>query len=240
MSTALADQLEEIAIAELKESLVRGPTNELFLTGNDEIDHQPGVTERGKITHSAPDKVTVYSMKDGTPSLILVYMLAKVIRRKLPNGKPAFTLRQSDAPSLGNAGLKCFLHEDSAWREEVISMGMGNELCQKTNLPSVWQQERHGQTKHKQAWAALEFKRTRSREDEDRELLKSQTAAMQRMATGGNAAAPAPTLGPSTTQPLSTDDMVHRCADCTRFFDAEQGLSMHRYKMHPTVKEGAA
>jgi hypothetical protein len=227
MPSALQEQLEQIAIDEFTTELGNRPVSEVFRTGNTEIDSamaDSGVAP--KITHSAPTKVTVYSMQDGVSSEILVTMLRKQMQKKLANGNKAFTLRKSEAPVVVNAGLKCYLHAESDMREEAIKAGLGGLVCTKSNLPSAFEQERHMQTTHTNAWKTLERAREQRRENEGRELLQAQTAAMQAMA------GQRPAL---TSAPPTDERKVYSCLDCARFFDSAQGLNLHRTKEHAGV-----
>ena len=138
------------------------------------------------------DKVTVYSTVDGTPSQVLMSMLAKQLRKRVPRdeaipeefwGKRAFTI---DKPNIPDNGPKyvCWFHKESPQRPELDEIGLGGVTCTKKNIPTLIDVEYHVMRKHPQRFKLIEQHRNRKRENEDRTLRREEVAATQAMAAG--------------------------------------------------------
>ena len=231
MSTVLEAQLLEIEVDRLKAGFNPfSGTSDLILPDAEISGAIADSGERPKITHSAADKVTIYSMIDGTPSSVLVYMLAKKMKLKLPGGRPAWTIDPRLAPPRHIGTSKCFLHAESEIRDELLTVGLNVISCSKSNLPGQWAQEEHARTKHKREWGAILRARELAKEKETRELQKAQLDAVVALASPSGAV-------PAVT--VASADQIFRCEKCTRFFDSKDGLAAHGWKAHP-VNAGAA
>ena len=236
MSTALESQLLEIEVDRLKAGFdSRGSSADLFLPDAEIAGAIADGGERPKITHSAPDRVVIYSMIDGTPSNVLVYMLAKKMKIKLPGGRPAWTTDPRLAPPRHIGTSKCFLHAESDIRDELLTVGLNVINCPKSNLPGQWAQEEHARTKHKREWGAILRARELAKEKEIRDLSKAHLAAVVALASPSSPAIGV--SGPSAAG--ASGDTIFRCEKCPRFFDTRDGLAAHGYKAHPS-NAGAA
>lgn len=144
-------------------------------------------------------------------------MLRSQLKKTRDDGKAAFTVfppSHLGSPvygmtvKLGN--LLCMLHERADQREYYTSLGL--PVCKKSTIPSVFQVQRHMQTKHGEEWRTLEGMRVLAEREEDRKAQQAQTDAFMTMAEQGRApvapASEAPvvfTTLPVTDVPVEND-----------------------------------
>lgn len=130
-------------------------------------------------------------------------MLRSQLKKKRDDGKPAFTVFPPSHPGspvygmtvkLGN--LLCMLHERADQREYYTSLGL--PVCKKATIPSVFQVQRHMQTKHSEEWKTLEGMRILAEREEDRKAQQAQTDAFMTMAEQGRAPVAPASETPST------------------------------------------
>lgn len=145
------------------------------------------------------DKVTVYSVVDGTPSQVLVSMLAKQLKKRIPRdeaipeefwGKRAFTV---DKPTIKDESPKfvCWFHKDSPHRPELDAIGLAGVVCSKRNIPTLVDVEYHVMRKHPQRYKLIEQHRARTRADKTDALRLAEVEAMREQAASTAAMAQA-------------------------------------------------
>ena len=183
---AIQDAVFDAAVADLTDN-TRGKERVIDAAKYDEGEFTTFVLDSKNA-----DKVTVYSTVDGTPSQVLMSMLAKQLRKRVPRdeaipeefwGKRAFTHEKPNMPDTGPKYV-CWFHKDSPQRPELDEIGLGGVTCTKKNIPTLIDVEYHVMRKHPQRFKLIEQHRSRRREDEDRSLRREEVAATQQMATG--------------------------------------------------------
>ncbi len=159
----------------------------------EKIDKQVGnmkVEESFVVDAKNVDTITVYSVVDGTPSVVLISMLSKILRRRVPadtnipakfHGKRAFLLsRPTNLPK--RLRLKCWLHAEHPMRPELDALGMTGALCRKANIPSEFEVGLHVETKHKRSWKAIESRKADNVQKQNIDSQATQAEAMVNLA----------------------------------------------------------
>ncbi len=118
--------------------------------------------------------VWIYDTLTGEPSKVNRNMLPSKLKQKRADGSFVFSLRQLIQPARGT--FKCLLHPERAEREYYDSLGLA--VCQKSNLTSPFQVERHMIKRHKVEWETLKSERDRKEKQEDRELQRQMVSTM--------------------------------------------------------------
>jgi hypothetical protein len=139
----------------------------------------------------------VYHTDTGEPSRVHFNMLPAQLKKRLDNGKRAFTTTDPGfRPAVGT--MICWLHENHENRAIADSMGLGP--CMKANIPSLYEVELHMRHRHQQEFRAFEQLRTQTERTEDREVQRATLDAMHRL--GGDVVAP---TSPGVTKDSPTD-----------------------------------
>ena len=129
----------------------------------------------------------VYHTETGEPSRVHFNMLPAQLKKRLADGKRAFTTTDPGfRPTAGD--MICWLHENHENRAIADSMGLGP--CKKANIPSLYEVELHMRHRHQQEFRAFEQLRAQTERIEDREIQRATLDAMQRL--GGDVIAPTP------------------------------------------------
>lgn len=120
-------------------------------------------------------RVHVWSMQDGEEITIARKMLENVLKKRLPDGRYAFTARKEEAPVYRRGQVKCFLHSESPERVILQEIGLAGITCPAANLANAYSKRIHAMHRHKQEWAAYQDyldgeKETRDRERQDLQL----------------------------------------------------------------------
>lgn len=129
----------------------------------------------------ADEHTIVYSMIDGTPSTVLKHKLAEVLRKRAPNGGPAFWVpgMPGNPPEPIVGTIMCLLHADHEDREWLNSIGLSAQLCRKANLRSEFDLQNHMLHRHQQEFSLIETARERETQEEQREWTRMQMDAMR-------------------------------------------------------------
>lgn len=127
---------------------------------------------------------TVYSMTTGEPIQVKHFRVEATLLKTLPDGSPAFTAYQEQAPEYRLGNTRCFLAADSAERAAGIlaEIGMEGKTCNGIHLANEFAKEMHAQHKHKAEWTV--FKAYKERQEKEAEIARqqAQTDAMLAMA----------------------------------------------------------
>jgi len=119
------------------------------------------LTEMSPLKMKSAGYVYVYDTRTNERSVCNRNMLAKMLRKKRPDGSIVFTTAKPKTPP-ARGTLKCMLHPDSPNRKHYDEMGLAT--CRKSNLTSPYQVRRHMEKRHKMEWATI-------KEETDREYL---------------------------------------------------------------------
>ena len=130
---------------------------------------EPGSFDRRKVIHSPSDAfpidvqiaslesagyVYVYDTENGERSVVNRNMLESQLQKMRPEGTRYFTTVKPDKePKRGT--LKCLLHSDDPDRGQYDIWGFAT--CNKSNLISEFQVNRHVQIRHRMEWQFVFF-----------------------------------------------------------------------------------
>ena len=178
MNQAIQDAVIEATVEEIK-ARAHDPGFAVFLSGDPEIDG--AMAEPAKFTSTAIDRVVIYHNETGEPREILVNMLAKTLRKKLPDGRPVFIMQPTKEYRLNN--FKCELHPDHAmWQTlDRDAVGLGGVFCESAHLASLFHVRRHMEHKHGDEAKVLSEYRAQAEKAQATRLMQEQTAAMLRL-----------------------------------------------------------
>lgn len=135
------------------------------------------------------ERMPVYSTLDGTRSDPLKVNLAAVLKKKfqakawIPQkmwGKPAFTMTPP-APQ-DKLQLLCYLHADHPRRGELNTLGLLGHICQKANIASDYELERHMEKKHKAEWRTVQRAEEKARQEQTERIALLQLEAFKALA----------------------------------------------------------
>ena len=141
---------------------------------------EPGTAIKGQVIHSGDDTlespmigkditsagyVYVYDTETGDRSVINRNMLLPQLKKKKPNGKPAFTVIDPHIKQV-KGSCKCMLHPDDPKRAYYDTLGL--PVCKKSNLTSPFQVRRHMQKRHKQEWETIQEETRLIKEEEEK------------------------------------------------------------------------
>jgi len=126
------------------------------------------MTEAGLMTINSAGRVTTYHTATGEPTPCNRNMLLSHLRKRLDDGRPAYTLDDPGfRPQLGN--VKCMLHPD-ARQPEYDSYGF--PVCMSAHLRNVYQMRRHMKHRHGDVFDAIEHMEQERRRDEERQFQR--------------------------------------------------------------------
>jgi len=221
-TSVIEDQLIEARVAEIRENREHGITA-MFDAG--------GVAQyaanKPTLKSSEGDKVTIVSTIDGEPRQIPSLMLAKTLKKKRPDGKAAFAfvdpetgLLNRAVPEFVGGTVPCWFNPKSEkWDALQAIAGLKGFQCDSVSLASAFDAEMHAKNRHSRRYGVAMDAFARKEREEDRSIQKASIDAMLKMA-GGNQTAP--------NFPVFTC----RTEGCSRFFDSEQGRTIHEGKPH--------
>ena len=158
--------------------------------------------------------IQVWSMQNGEPISIPRKMLENTLKKRLDDGRYAFTARQEEAPVYRKGTLKCFLHPESPERVILNEIGLSGISCPASQIANAHSKRIHAQHRHKQEWEAYQDYIDSQEREEDREQRRQQLDAT--LAIAGRA--------------VSATDAVVTCDECG--FEAKSlfGLKAHQRK----------
>ena len=145
---------------------------------------EPGSFDRRQVLHSSSDAfpmevqvaslesagyVYVYDTENGDKSVINRNMLETQLSKLRPDGTRFFTtVKPAFEPVKGK--LKCLLHKDDPDRGQYDSWGFAT--CNKPNLISEFQVNRHVQIRHRMEWQTIYEERERQEKEEERNFQR--------------------------------------------------------------------
>ena len=145
---------------------------------------EPGSFDRRKVIHSPSDAfpidvqiaslesagyVYVYHTENGERSVVNRNMLESQLQKMRPEGTRYFTTVKPDKePKRGT--LKCLLHSDDPDRGQYDIWGFAT--CNKSNLISEFQVNRHVQIRHRMEWQTIYEDRERKEKEEERDFQR--------------------------------------------------------------------
>lgn len=220
--TAVQDIELEIELEELRKKH-KGDSSE-FVPGGDMADVFDG---GGFGVSSTSVYVPLYHSKTGVTSLVRANEAKRKCMEKLPDGTRAFTTKPVNpawkyeydplikGPRLvPEMGFKCYLHPESEHRQMCDELGLNSQECNKANLPTVFQQQAHMRSRHREEWKTIEMHETRAREDRNFNAMMALAGNRTEASTG------------------SLNAYVCDMPGCSRFFDTAQGLTLHKSRDH--------
>ena len=150
---------------------------------------EPGSFNRSQVIHSSSDAfpidvqiaslesagyVYVYDTADGERSVVNRNMLEAQLSKLRPDGTRFFTtVKPAFEPVRGT--LKCLLHKDDPDRGQYDIWGFAT--CNKSNLVSEFQVNRHVQVRHRMEWQTIEAERERAEREEERNFQRQLLAS---------------------------------------------------------------
>ena len=186
---------------------------------------EPGNFDRRKVIHSPSDAfpldmqvaslesagyVYVYDTENGERSVVNRNMLETQLQKLREDGTRYFTTVKPDVePKRGT--LKCLLHQDDPSRGQYDIWGV--PTCNKSNLISEFQVNRHVQIRHRMEWQTIYEERERQEKEQDRQDREDERR-FQRELLG------IATQGRQQTQAPRTDDVsisgtvIYNPCDC--------------------------
>lgn len=170
----------------------------------------PMTIVKGNVTSAG--YINVYNMETGEPSVINKNMMMTQLKKKLGDGRMAFTTRKELAPTPFRGTFKCMLHPDDLHREHYSQMGM--PVCIKSNIPNDYELLNHMRKKHKTAWAQIE----RERQDADRIADRAWQNSLIAIAQGRQDTPPQP--APALKSYI--------CEECGKSLSTPLALSGHK------------
>ena len=108
-------------------------------------------------------------------------MLSKTLRKKMPDGMPAFSVTPTVEYKLGQ--FKCWLHPEHPDREVWDAEGLAGVICESGHLASEFHVRRHMENKHSDESKAITEIRDRKERDENRRMQIETQRAMLALAT---------------------------------------------------------
>ena len=145
---------------------------------------EPGNFDRRKVIHSPSDTfpidvqvaslesagyVYVYDTENGERSVVNRNMLESQLQKMRPDGTRYFTtVKPAIEPKRGT--LKCLLHFDDPDRGQYDTWGF--PTCNKSNLISEFQVNRHVQIRHRMEWQTIYEERERKEKEEERNFQR--------------------------------------------------------------------
>lgn len=123
--------------------------------------------------------VKVWDTRTGEESICNRNMLLDQLKKKRPDGSAIFT---TDKPNIQpfRGTLKCLLHADDPNRKHYNELGLAT--CQKSNLTSKYQVERHMAKRHPAEYATIKEELAREEKAEERNFQRAIIAQAQNIA----------------------------------------------------------
>ncbi len=192
-------------------------------------------------------KVRVYSMIDGEPRDILAIDAQRVMRKRLPDGRPAFWMEgmAGEAPPYRKGIIKCFLHPefdekggpagfDRTWLDSIGLFGRSCNMSDitkpnKADFRSIFDRDAHMRRAHPTEMRIItEAKETArvAREAEERRLDR------EAMLTLARANVP---RSPEQAE-VAVEDEAH-CDECT-YMGTPANVRRHKTMKHMAVPQG--
>ena len=145
---------------------------------------EPGNFDRRKVIHSPSDAfpidvqvaslesagyVYVYDTENGERSVVNRNMLESQLQKMRPDDTRYFTtVKPNIEPKRGT--LKCLLHSDDPDRGQYDIWGFAT--CNKSNLVSEFQVNRHVQVRHRMEWQTIYEEKERKEKEEERNFQR--------------------------------------------------------------------
>lgn len=189
----VTEQLIEARVADLQESKDHGYSG-TFNPGDSDVSQL--IAAPGRITSTIGDapvgKVTVYSTQDGEPRVINTNMLAKTLKKKLPDGKRAFVVKDPDTGMLSGpvpqyelGQVPCWFNPKSERYAEMSEVpGLKGFSCASEHLASEFDAEQHAKNRHSRRYQMAKDYLERREREEERAIRREEIAAMRALATG--------------------------------------------------------
>ena len=142
---------------------------------------EPGSFNRRQVIHSPSDAfpldmqvaslesagyVYVYDTLNGERSVVNRNMLETQLQKLREDGTRYFTTVKPDIEPIRGT-LKCLLHPDDPSRGQYDSWGF--PLCNKSNLVSEFQVNRHVQIRHRMEWQTIYEEREKQEKEQERQ-----------------------------------------------------------------------
>lgn len=174
------------------------------------------------LTSNTDTYTTVYSMIDGAPRPINNLHLARVMDKRLPDGRPAFWMEgmPGSPPEYKLGDLKCFMHpefeeNDGPWgidRAFIESVGLVGRTCNMSDtsrnnrgdFQSVFQRTAHERSKHPMEYETVREALERRESQLNRDLDERRIEAMMALAGAKNEPEEKPKRGPG--RPRKTEE----------------------------------
>jgi hypothetical protein len=208
-------QAQELAIEELMKEMEEAP--------------EPGSLGKGTAIHSATSEVPlsmsvselqtagysyIYDRRNGAQSKTNNNMMQEQLEKRDETGARIYTTVKPDIePAQGT--LKCILHKDKPDREHYDAMGLAT--CNKANLTSEYQVNRHMQNRHPMEWATISEENERIERETERAFQRAMMEAVSRGA-------------PSTTSLQGAASVI--CPQCQRVCKNARSLRTHVQMAH--------
>ena len=164
----IEDQLMAAEIDEVKKTFRRGAPERV---------EKVAEAEESTSIATADDLVAIYSLEDGTVSVINVQNLAKKLARN-DAGKRFFSLEPTNPDwqyridavtgwpvKLNSLNMLCHLHPEHPNRERYDALGLQGKECRKANIPGDFQVRMHMTRRHKVEWDTIQEAERRDREE---------------------------------------------------------------------------
>jgi len=163
---------------------------------------EPGSFNRSQVIHSPSNAspvdvqvaslesagyVYVYDTENGERSVVNRNMLETQLSKLRPDGTRFFTtVKPAFEPVKGT--LKCLLHKDDPDRGQYDIWGF--PTCNKSNLVSEFQVNRHVQIRHRMEWQTIYDERERKEKEEERAFQRQLLGLAAQTGAAGQGAGP--------------------------------------------------
>ena len=168
-------------------------------------------------------RVALYSMLNGEPIRVPIYMAQVLLQHKLPDGRFAFTSDQGKAPHYKKGTTKCFLHPEAMERSIIDELGLGGVACNSAGLANPHSKRIHAQHRHKQEWAAYQENLNGRKEEENRQRMDKQLEATLAIAAGAVS-----NQKTARRRNVATGEFACDFPDCGRVLSTKLALAGHR------------
>lgn len=228
-NSVIEDQLIEARVAEIREKRDHGFDVRAAL-GDTEVEGVAALPPRLTSTEGG-DRVTVLSKIDGEPRPIPSNMLAKSLKKRLPDGRRAFEFVDPESgvatgvvPQYKLGEVPCWFNPKSPRFEQLQGIpGITGFTCASEHLASEFDAEMHAKNRHGRRYGVAQDYLARQARDEAMDLQRRQVEAMLKLAesrSGGESSA-----APATIFYCEADG-------CPRFFDNANARNMHVSRDH--------
>lgn len=173
-------QVAEAKVAKLRKAMLDEPVEDLTDAETAPIKEGGGGQT---LTATGRDKMTLWHVQTGVPSKFMYYEVGKRLQDEDGNGNPVWTLDESAAAERKGGTYMCYLnpaHENFDTYFDIVGQvcGEAHGMNPKAGIPNRFQQRRHMQLKHRNAWEAIREEEERLRREEDRELQRDTARAL--------------------------------------------------------------